>query len=351
MSLLVGICLLVLTLVGCEEAEEESGLAATATASPTVEATQVTTPTPPLPTEVISPTPEAPPPTEEPPPPSPEITEEPPPPTEVPPELTRIPWDEASNHTGELATVCGYVPHADYFSGSRGQPTFLYIGMSYLDPEVFTVVIWGEDRDDFPTAPEDAYLAKTVCVTGWIEPYLNAAQVTVGSPSDIVIQDTLSATPPAAESATPQAAVPSESQPIGSPAPPDFSPFAKGWGRHGFGMTVTASGEATATWRVYKWCSDDPMPPCDAMVENEIVYGGRATIVFTRVGGATAYGWVKESTDERILSGRVTLTLQPYDMALLESVGGFDVAPIVLCGPDYWQEAPESLREESPCGA
>jgi hypothetical protein len=262
-----------------------------------------------------------------------------------------MPWEEAVNHIGEWGTVCGPVPYAHYWSGDRGQPTFVDIGMSYLDPEHFTVVIWGEDRGNFPMAPEDAFLGKMVCVTGWIEPYLDAAQMTVSSARDVVIVATPGA-PPGAESATPQAAMTSEPRPVAPPTPPDFSPFLGSWARHGFGMTVTASGEGTATWRVYKWCSDDPTPPCDAVVDSNIVSGGQAFIVFSRVAGETAYGWVKASTEEEVLSGRVALTLQPYGMALLEPIGNelYDYE-MPLCGPNYWQEAPDWLKEQSPCGA
>ena len=157
-----------------------------------------------------------------------------------------------------------------------------------------------------------------------------------------------SATPRA--SATAQAAASSTPQPAVTPSP-DFSPFAEQWGHHGFGITVTASGEATATWRVYKWCSDDPTPPCDAMNDSEIVNGGHATIILDRVVGETAYGLVRDSTDELTLSGSVSLTLQPYDMASLETVDHPGSEPIVLCGPDFWQEAPDSLKQQSPCGA
>ncbi len=116
-------------------------------------------------------------------------------------------------------------------------------------------------------------------------------------------------------------------------------------------MTVTASGEATATWRVYKWCSDDPTPPCDNMVGSEIIDGGRATVVFDRVVGDTAYGRVQDSTDEATLSGDVSLTLTPYGMASLDYVDRPESEPIVLCGPNYPQEAPDWLMQQSPCGA
>jgi hypothetical protein len=157
-----------------------------------------------------------------------------------------------------------------------------------------------------------------------------------------------SATPLA--SATPEAAASSTPLPPETPTP-DFGPFAEDWGRHGFGMTVTMNGEATATWRVYKWCSDDPTPPCDDMTDSEITSGGHATIVFDRVAGETAYGWVQESTDEATLSGNVSLTLQAYDMASLGYVDRPETEPIVLCGPNYWEEAPDWLKEQSPCGA
>lgn len=155
-------------------------------------------------------------------------------------------------------------------------------------------------------------------------------------------------TPPEStpEPATPEPPTPAPPEPAEPPAP-DFSPFAKDWGRHGFGMTVTASGEATASWRVYKWCSDDPTPPCDDMTGNEIHNGGHATLVFESVVGETAFGRVLETNEPDLLSADVSLTLQPYDMALLESAGD----SMTLCGPNFWDEAPESLRQESPCGA
>ena len=164
------------------------------------------------------------------------------------------------------------------------------------------------------------------------------------------ISATPSLPPPATATATPRAAPTALPQPSETP-PPDFTRFAADWGRHGFGMTVAASGEATAAWRVYKWCSDDPTPPCDNMVGSEIIDGGHATIVFDRVVGDTAFGWVRDSTDEATLSGNVSLTLQDYDMAALGYEDIPESEPIVLCGPNYSQEAPDWLIQQSPCGA
>jgi hypothetical protein len=123
---------------------------------------------------------------------------------------------------------------------------------------------------------------------------------------------------------------------------PDFSAFAGGWGRHGFGLGVNADGTATISFRVYQWCSDDPTPPCDVQLANAIYDGGHATLIFTSINGDTAYG----SFDD---GGSVSLTLLPYDMALLTDLTSGDQTE--LCGPEFGDLAPSSLVQSSPCGA
>jgi hypothetical protein len=51
---------------------------------------------------------------------------------------------EAGQHVGEQATVCGAVVSAHYATRSKGRPTFLNFDEPYPNP-VFTVLIWGED--------------------------------------------------------------------------------------------------------------------------------------------------------------------------------------------------------------
>jgi hypothetical protein len=55
---------------------------------------------------------------------------------------------EARQHVGEQATVCGVVASGRYAARSRGQPTFLNFDAPYPNA-VFTVLIWGEDRPKF----------------------------------------------------------------------------------------------------------------------------------------------------------------------------------------------------------
>ena len=94
-------------------------------------------------------------------------------------------WSEAKYHIGERATVYGPVISTHYASTSKGQPTFLNIGKPYPDPDRFTVVIWGENRSNFPQAPEILYANKTLYITGLIIEYKGVAEIEVVSPSQI----------------------------------------------------------------------------------------------------------------------------------------------------------------------
>jgi len=91
---------------------------------------------------------------------------------------------EAKDHLGETATVCGVVASARYAASSRGRPTFLNLEAPYPN-QLFTVVIWGSARNAFPTAPEEAYRAKRICVTGLIESYRSSPQIVVQGPAAI----------------------------------------------------------------------------------------------------------------------------------------------------------------------
>lgn len=96
-----------------------------------------------------------------------------------------IAWNEAINHVGERATVCGLVAGTHWASSSNGKPTFLNVGKDYPDSNRFTVVIWIQSRDNFPQAPEVYYLGKTICVTGLITEYEGIAQIEAKDPSQI----------------------------------------------------------------------------------------------------------------------------------------------------------------------
>ena len=86
-------------------------------------------------------------------------------------------------HAGEIGIVEGVVVRTYYAQSSKGQPTFL----NFHDPYegYFTAVIWGEDRDKFPSEPETYYLNKNVKIKGLIETYKGAPEIVLTDPSQI----------------------------------------------------------------------------------------------------------------------------------------------------------------------
>jgi len=91
--------------------------------------------------------------------------------------------DDAINHVGERATVCGFVVTAEFAKLVENQPTFLNLAKRYPN-EVFTAVIWGADRRRFDYAPEGLQ-GSSICVTGEITTYRGIAQIVISTPSQI----------------------------------------------------------------------------------------------------------------------------------------------------------------------
>jgi hypothetical protein len=126
-----------------------------------------------------------------------------------------------------------------------------------------------------------------------------------------------------------------------------FAPISGLWDRHGFGITVNDDGSATATWRVYQWCGPGVADPCDRIVNNRIISGGHAEISFAGPDDSGAFaGEVTDTSDPELLDvGPLTLTPQPYDMAMLEQGD----RQLTLCGEDSANQAPMDVLIQ--CGA
>jgi hypothetical protein len=98
-----------------------------------------------------------------------------------------IGWREAANNLGAFATVRGPVVDSSFVSRGEGQPTFLDVGRPYPDPDRFSVVIWGRDRPNFATPPEQTYRGRTVCVSGLIDTASGSPGIEVTSPTAISV--------------------------------------------------------------------------------------------------------------------------------------------------------------------
>lgn len=88
-----------------------------------------------------------------------------------------LPAGQAKNHIGEHATVCGDIASERTASGSRGQPTFINLDAPYPN-QVFTILIWGEDRQNIGTLPANG---ARLCATGTIQDYRGVPEIIVKS--------------------------------------------------------------------------------------------------------------------------------------------------------------------------
>lgn len=126
-----------------------------------------------------------------------------------------------------------------------------------------------------------------------------------------------------------------------------FGPLAGTWEHHGFSLTLQDDGTGEAVWRVYRFCDPGEPTPCDQIVDNGIISGGHAQIALTGSDDSGVFqGTVTATTDPALLDeGPITLTPEPYDMALLEQGD----TQIVLCGEHVAEVAPPAALQS--CGA
>jgi hypothetical protein len=93
---------------------------------------------------------------------------------------------EAKDHIGEMATVCGTVVSSRFAASTKGQPTFLNLDQPYPN-QVFTVLIWGNDRNKFGR-PEIDYQNAWVCASGKIVSYRGKAEIVVSDSSQLRLE-------------------------------------------------------------------------------------------------------------------------------------------------------------------
>jgi len=99
----------------------------------------------------------------------------------------KIKLEDISKHVGDSVTVCGKVAGIRFIKQSKNTPTFMNVGAAYPN-QLLTVVIWGDVRKQYETAPEVLFKDKEVCITGKVELYKEKAQIVVNDKKQLVIQ-------------------------------------------------------------------------------------------------------------------------------------------------------------------
>jgi micrococcal nuclease len=95
--------------------------------------------------------------------------------------------EDAAKYIGVSKSVCGTVASTHFAAKVKGQPTFINLDKPYPN-QIFTLLIWGSDRNKFEKPPEAMYSGKEICVTGMIQSYQGKAEILVKGPGQIKVK-------------------------------------------------------------------------------------------------------------------------------------------------------------------
>ncbi|WP_158827794.1 hypothetical protein [Mucilaginibacter lacusdianchii] len=91
---------------------------------------------------------------------------------------------DAASHKNEKVVITDIVAGGKYLSGS--DITLLDIGAAHPN-ELLTLLIKGDDRKKFTTAPETAFKGKKVTITGMVIDYKGKPEIVITEPEQIKI--------------------------------------------------------------------------------------------------------------------------------------------------------------------
>ncbi|SFV29913.1 DNA-binding protein [Thermoflavifilum thermophilum] len=100
----------------------------------------------------------------------------------------KISDEYVARYVNQQVTVCGKIASTYYDSTSKRKPTFLNFRYPHPD-ETFTVVIWGDDRKNFPYKPETYLKNKQICVKGKITLFHDEPEMIITSPAQIELEN------------------------------------------------------------------------------------------------------------------------------------------------------------------
>jgi len=101
-------------------------------------------------------------------------------------QTTAIPAKEAAKHIGEEVTICDKIFSGKFLAGPG--LTLLDVGGSHPN-EALSLVIKGDDRKKFSTAPEDKFKGQQVCITGKLIDYKGKPEIMITDTVQIKIDN------------------------------------------------------------------------------------------------------------------------------------------------------------------
>lgn len=83
---------------------------------------------------------------------------------------------QAKDFIGKEKCVCGKVVSTKYAENGKSNPTYINLDKKYPE-QVFTLMIFGKDRENFSYKPEEFLQGKTICIKGKIGEYKGTPQI------------------------------------------------------------------------------------------------------------------------------------------------------------------------------
>lgn len=99
---------------------------------------------------------------------------------------TPITAKDAAKHLNEKVIVCDKIFGGKFLSNSN--LTLIDVGGSHPD-EQLTLIIRGDDRKKFKTAPEEDFKDKKVCITGQVIDYKGKPEIIITDPEQIKLDN------------------------------------------------------------------------------------------------------------------------------------------------------------------
>lgn len=93
---------------------------------------------------------------------------------------------QAAENIGKDACVCGKVVSTKYSENGKTNPTYINLDKKYPE-QVFTVMIFGNDRKNFSYKPEEFLQGKIICVKGKVGEFKGIPQIVANKEKQIEI--------------------------------------------------------------------------------------------------------------------------------------------------------------------
>lgn len=93
---------------------------------------------------------------------------------------------QAKDFIGKEKCVCGKVVSTKFSENGKTNPTYINLDKKYPD-QVFTLMIFGQDRENFSYKPEEFLQGKTICIKGKIGEYKGSPQIIANNEKQIEV--------------------------------------------------------------------------------------------------------------------------------------------------------------------